>query len=428
MRSSGNGRSKTTRIVSIVLAVVLLGSLISGALIMIAHAASSSEILQDLNGLKDQQADIQAQSDKLEASIADNKAKTQTLVEKKADIDQQLDLTRQKVDNLNEQIQQYSLLISQKQDELDQSVAKETAMNEQYKTRLRSMEESGKVSYWSILFKASSFSDLLDRVDMIREIAESDQLMLQKLSEMTKQVETERTELESQKAELETTKQDLASQQTTMETQRAESDTLILQMADEYASLSDDYKAAEQQEQELSAQIKKTETAYYNALSAEEAARIAAENAKNNNKVKASTSSTTKVTSTGGFLFPLAYTTGITDAYGWRIHPLYGDRRFHEGVDFAAGSGTAIYASKSGTVTAATYGNAYGYYVTINHGDGYSTLYGHMTNYVVSTGDYVTQGQVIGYVGSTGWSTGPHLHFGIYYNGSTVNPMNYVSY
>ena len=110
---------------------------------MIAHAASSSEILQDLNGLKDQQADIQAQSNKLEASIADNKAKTQTLVEKKADIDQQLDLTRQKVDNLNEQIQQYSLLISQKQDELDQSVAKETAMNEQYKTRLRSMPPTG---------------------------------------------------------------------------------------------------------------------------------------------------------------------------------------------------------------------------------------------------------------------------------------------
>lgn len=96
-------------------------------------------------------------------------------------------------------------------------------------------------------------------------------------------------------------------------------------------------------------------------------------------------------------------------------------------MDLAAGSGTAIYATQSGTVTSACYNEAYGNMVTINHANGYSSLYGHMTNYIVSVGDYVTQGQTIGYVGSTGWSTGPHLHFTIYYNGSDVNPMNYVS-
>ena len=96
-------------------------------------------------------------------------------------------------------------------------------------------------------------------------------------------------------------------------------------------------------------------------------------------------------------------------------------------VVIAAGSGTAIYATQSGTVTSACYNEAYGNMVTINHANGYSSLYGHMTNYIVSVGDYVTQGQTIGYVGSTGWSTGPHLHFTIYYNGSDVKPMNYVS-
>ncbi len=96
-------------------------------------------------------------------------------------------------------------------------------------------------------------------------------------------------------------------------------------------------------------------------------------------------------------------------------------------MDLAAGAGTAIYATKAGTVTSATYNEAYGNMVTINHANGYSSLYGHMTNYTVSVGDYVTQGQTIGYVGSTGWSTGPHLHFTIYYNGSDVNPLNYVS-
>ena len=217
--------------------MVILGSLVSGAFIMLARAASSKDILSDLNTLKQQQSEIQAQSSKLEASIADNQAKTQTLVDKKADIDQQMDLTRQQIDNLNGQIQQYSLLIAQKQDDLDQSMAQEEAMSEQYKTRLRSMEESGTISYWSILFKASSFSDLLDRVDMIKEIAASDQVMLQKLSDMSKSIEQERTELESQKTDLESAKTDLNTQQATMETQRAESDKLILQMADEYASI-----------------------------------------------------------------------------------------------------------------------------------------------------------------------------------------------
>ena len=103
-----------------------------------------------------------------------------------------------------------------------------------------------------------------------------------------------------------------------------------------------------------------------------------------------------------------------------------GYRKFHNGVDLANSQGTPIYAARSGKVTVATYGSTYGYYVTINHGDGYSSLYAHMTHYVVSKGDTVKKGQLIGYMGSTGRSTGSHLHFSIFYNGSSVNPMNYI--
>ena len=117
----------------------------------------------------------------------------------------------------------------------------------------------------------------------------------------------------------------------------------------------------------------------------------------------------------------------MTCAYGPRTHPIYGYNGFHYGVDLGSSMNTAIYATKSGTVTASSYGNANGYYVTINHGDGYSSLYAHMVSNEVSVGDYVTQGQVIGHVGTSGWSTGPHLHFEIYLNGSNVNPMSYIS-
>ena len=131
-------------------------------------------------------------------------------------------------------------------------------------------------------------------------------------------------------------------------------------------------------------------------------------------------------TNAGGWLYPLPYQCQVTDSYGYRTHPLTGKYSWHNGVDFGAAAGTAILATKSGTVTTAAYSAAWGYYVVINHGDGYSSLYAHQPSCSVSVGDYVTQGQTIGYVGSTGWSTGPHLHFTIYYNGADVNPFNYI--
>lgn len=426
MRSS---RTKIVRIISIVLAAVILLSLVSTALIVMVHAASSSEIKSKLADLRAKQAEIQKQSDELEKSIAENKDQTKTLVSQKAEIDQEMEMSRQKIENLNEQIQQLNLLIAEKQTELEASVAKEEALQKQYKARLRSMEETGSVSYWSILFKASSFSDLLDRVDMIREIAESDQLMLKQLSAATQAVETERADLEQQKLDLQQTEDDLAVEQAELETKRAKADTLITQMQVEYASLSDEFLAAEADEAAVREQIKKAETDYFNALAKEQAAAAAAAAAANkpSSGSNSSSSSSSGGASSGGFAFPLAYSTGVTCAYGPRVHPINGNKSFHCGVDLAAGMNTEIYATKSGTVTGATYGEANGYYVTINHGDGYSSIYAHMTNYVVSVGDSVKQGQLIGYVGTTGWSTGPHLHFEILYNGSNVNPMNYIS-
>ena len=424
-RNPMKSRNKFTRIVCVALAVIMLVSLVSTALIMLVNAASSKEIEKELVDLRAQQAELKKQSDALKAEINQNEAETQTLIEKKADIDKQMDMSRQTIENLNAQIQQYSLLIADKQSELEDSLAEEAALNEQYKARLRTMEETGKISYWSILFGARSFSDLLDKIDMIQEIAKADQLMMEKLKAMSEKIAGERADLETQMDDLNAAKDELAVQQAELETQRAESDELLIQMAKEYESMSAEYADYEAMEDELSAQIAKSETDYFNALSREEAARIAA--AAKNNTGSSSASGSSGSASASGFVFPMAYATKITDAYGYRIHPLSGTKKWHNGVDFAAGEGTAIYATKAGTVTSATYNEAYGYMVTINHGDGYSSLYGHMTNYIVSVGDTVSAGQTIGYVGSTGWSTGPHLHFTIYYNGSDVNPLNYVS-
>ena len=391
-KKSGSAR----RIVCLVLAAVMLLGLVSSALIIMVNAASSSEIKKELTGLRSQQAELKKEREALQAKIKENQSKTQTLVDKKSDIDQQISMTQASISNLNEQ----------------------------YKTRIRSMEETGSISYWAILFGANSFSDLLDKIDVIQEIAKADQLMMDKMKAVSEKITSERTELEQQMAELDVTREELDQQEQELEDQRAEADTLLGDMMKAYEEMNADYEQNMANEAELSDEIAKSEAAYYAALSKEEAERIAALNRQNNNK--GSNSNSSGATNTGGWLYPLPYQCQVTDSYGYRTHPLTGKYSWHNGVDFGAAAGTAILATKSGTVTTAAYSAAWGYYVVINHGDGYSSLYAHQPSCSVSVGDYVTQGQTIGYVGSTGWSTGPHLHFTIYYNGADVNPFNYI--
>ena len=215
-KKSGSAR----RIVCLVLAAVMLLGLVSSALIIMVNAASSSEIKKELSGLRNQQAELKKEREALQAKIKENQSKTQTLVDKKSDIDQQISMTQASINNLNEQVQQYSLLIANKQAELEASQAEEQRLNEQYKTRIRSMEETGNISYWAILFGANSFSDLLDKIDVIQEIAKADQLMLEKMKAVSEQIASERTELEQQMAELDTTREELDQQEAELEAHR----------------------------------------------------------------------------------------------------------------------------------------------------------------------------------------------------------------
>ena len=173
----GNGRR---RLLCGLLALLLLLSAGAMTLTSPASAASSKELQQELDKLRAQQSELRKQSSELESEIKENQKQTQTVIEQKYDIDRQITLSSEQIDNLNAQIQQYNQLIAQKQEQAEASEAEEEALQQQYKARLRAMEETGSISYWSILFQANSFSDLLDRVDMIHEIAKSDQIMMKK--------------------------------------------------------------------------------------------------------------------------------------------------------------------------------------------------------------------------------------------------------
>lgn len=411
-------------VISLMLCVLMVGGLLTSALMTMASAASSSEIQKTLNDLKNQAQEIAEQGAALQQEIDANQSDTQTTIEKKSDIDKQITITEAEIQNTNAQIQQYSLLIAEKQSELEDALARQAEMNETYKARIRAMEENGTISYWSVLFKATSFSDLLSRIDSIHEVAEADQRMLDELDAIAQEIEADRQSLEDEMAAQEEAKAALAEQEATLQAQRSEADAYLIELAAAYDNLTDEYLANEAEEEALRKEIMEAQAAYEAALSAEEAERLAQQN---QNNVAGSGSTSNVTPSTSGFISPLPGGAYVTCAYGWRIHPIWGDKRFHSGVDLGASQGTPIYAIAAGTVTTATYGDANGYYVSISHGNGYGSVYCHMTNYIVSVGDSVSQGQVIGYVGSTGWSTGPHLHFEIHVNGSTVNPMDYIS-
>ncbi len=407
------------RLLCIVLCVVMVGGLLTSALVTMVGAASSSQLKKELDALKNEAQEIINAGIALKKELDANASETQSTIEQKSAIDQQIRITEQEIDNANAQISQYSLLIAEKQRELEAAEAELEELNQKNKARLRAMEENGKISYWSILFKANSFSDLLSRIDSIHEVAEADQRMLEQMQEVADAIAADRQELEAELTAQQETKVLLAEKEETLQTQREEANELLLKLKAESERLTAEYEANEAAEAEARAIAMQKQLEYERQLSAEQKAALASQN--KNNVAGGSYSG-----GGSGFSNPLRIGLTVTSAYGWRIHPTMGDKRFHTGVDFAAPQGTPIYAIASGTVTSAYYNTANGYMVSIAHGNGYGSLYAHMTHFIVSSGQQVSQGQVIGYVGSTGWSTGPHLHFEVHVNGSSVNPMEYV--
>ena len=398
-----------------IMAGVMLLSLIFSILPMTVSAATSAEIKEEIEKLEDEQMGIWMEMDELEAQQDENWETTEEMVAQKNNIDQQINLLNTEIENINEQIRNYALLIAENQEELDAAESVYEDLSEKNKERIRAMEEEGKLSYWSVLFKASSFMDLIDRLNMIEEIQEADERRLEELAQAANAVAEARTTLEEEKASLETSRLELDEAQAVLDAKRAEADEILAALNAEHRELVAMYEEYEALEAALSAEIAKAEKEYTEQKKKEEEAA----------RPPTSSGGSTSVPSSGGWVTPCSYTV-LTSAYGWRTHPITGKQSFHNGVDLANVQGTPIYAAKSGTVTVATYNGVYGYYVQINHGDGFSSLYGHLTHYIVGVGQSVSAGQVIGYMGSTGWSTGPHLHFTIYYNGNTVNPMNYI--
>ena len=428
-----------------------------------ASAESSSEIKNQIKDLENQQSELESQMEEIRGQYQENENEIVNMVNQKNIIDQEINLMYAQMELVNQEISAYNVLIADKQDELDAAQASLEELTIKNRERIRAMEEEGGLSYWAVLFEANSFSDLLDRLNMVEEIASSDRRRLEEMSAAAEAVADAQAALTEEKAALEATKDELDELQKELDKKSEEANELLQELMSRSDELEAAYGELEALEIELDREIARKEKEYNEAKRKEweeymatyttvpPATTAPPTTGSTNNSTGTNTGTNTDTTepttgtnngSTEGdsgnndsgndsssgavWLVPCSYRK-LTSPFGNREQPTAGASTYHEGVDLAGPEGTPIYATRAGVVTTARNSSSGGNYVTINHGDGFSSSYLHLRNYVVSRGQAVSAGQLIGYMGSTGISTGSHLHFAIYYNGRAVNPAQYVN-
>ena len=359
---------------------------------------------EEINELKNDASDLKSKRKELEgklAALSDDKAEA---MNRKKLLDQQISNTSAQIQNVEAQIANYAELIDQTQTELTAAEEQEAAQYELFCKQVRSMEEDGNVDYWAVLFRAKSFSDLLGRLDIINEIMDYNQRVIQDLKDLQAEIAAKKASLETSKAESETAKAELVATKKELDAQRTEANRLIQQIRDNESAYKSAVDDLEREEEEILAMILR------------KSQELAAQQAAQGRPVQSNP---------GGYIWPVD-SRYITSTVGGRTSPGGVGSTNHKGTDIGrVGYTSPIYASKAGTVIVSQYSGSYGNYVVLSHGSGNTTLYGHMSSRKVEVGQYVNQGDVIGITGSTGNSTGPHLHFEITENGVRINPLSH---
>ena len=382
-----------------------------------AAGTNTSPVTSDIIREKEEQIK-QAQEEKealqngltnLQTIKKELETKRANLKEYVAQLDSSLMEIEQNIIELNQQIAAKEEEIKQNEAELEEALEREENQKESMIARIRFVYETGTPQFVDLLLKASNFGDFLNKADYVEKVVAYDRKLWQDYKEIREYVELCRDELELEKQILDQAKYNVELEQQNLE-------DLIDQKSRDIVSYETDINNKANAIKEYEAEIKaqEEEIAALEAAIAEEKKRIIASNGK-------------VLTYDGGmFKFPLASYTRISDEYGMRIHPTLGVEQFHNGVDFASPKGTAIYAAYDGVVVAATYSGTMGNYVMIDHGDGLYTIYMHASALYVEKDDIVVRGETIAAVGSTGRSTGNHLHFSVRLNGEYTSPWNYL--
>lgn len=394
-------KKKFRRAIGSLVALALVLGVWCGAPLLMPEASAVTQ--EEIDAMKGELEGIATQIDQLKAQIDQVASDKAEALEQKRLLDEQIYLLNDQIAKTDAVIAEYDGLIAIKEAEIADIEAKEAAQYELFCKQVRSMEEQGTVSYLSILFDCADFAELLDRAMMISEIMDYNNDIINMLLATREALQLARQELEDERAEQQALRDSQVAAKAQLELQEAAAAALAQSLINQEAEFESAVKALEAEDKRIEAEMKEAER------------QLAIQNA--------------GFVSESGWYWPVPGFYTLTSGYGWRTHPVYGTRRYHNGTDIGGSgiSGTAIGAAKTGVVTTSKRSVSYGNYVVITHSDGYQTLYAHMSKRVVNEGDIVTQGQTIGYVGSTGVSTGPHLHYEVWKDGSRTDAELYYS-
>lgn len=387
---------KLRSIVSLALVILLILGLL--AYVVVPHvSAGTSELQSELDDLQNQREELEKELNKIE-----NKRDSE--LEKKEIIDQQINNLQGEITIANDQLDNINGELAAANTKLEKATTKYQDAFEESKDYIRTAYESGTVSYLEIILSSGNISEFITRLEIVKEIMSRQNATISQLRESRNEIEASQKKiLEQQKAQQKVTSA-LESRESTLEAKQAVSNSLVEKFDEKSGELSSMLEEVERLEKQLQQEILK--------------------------QLQQEGTGSGNVPVSNGFRYPLdSKWRTITSPFGYRTHPTTGVYKLHTGMDISGGGigGANIYAAKNGTVSKAGYHKAYGNYCLINHGDGTATLYAHMRSLMVSAGGVAIQGQVIGTVGSTGYSTGNHLHFEIIVNGEYVDPAPYFS-
>lgn len=412
-------------VICVVLAVVMVLSLV------ITVLPASAVDQTDLERLAEKRAQLEEQLAEQEQIIADLSDNQTLIVYRKAALDKQISLNRETISLIEEQIDLYQDLIDKKEEELAAATAAETEQTALLRERIRSMEENGSYSYLTFIFEGDSVPEILARAADVNDIMHYDRELEKSLQKSREDVETIKREYETAQAEQDTINQELIGRREQLSAQVDAACELIANLDELSLDAQAEYAAIAEAEDEAMQELLKAMQEY--------AAQQAAQRTWSSGS-SGGTGATSGTTSggtaggtysgnasgayTGSFIWPVD-STYITSRYGERSAPTAGASTNHKALDIGARSGDPIYAAADGQVAVAKYNDGLGYYVSIEHDGETATRYSHMTNYIVQPGEYVKQGQIIGYVGESGIATGSHLDYAVIKNGQQVDPMQY---
>ena len=429
-------RNKLQKTVFSVICVVLAAIMVLSLVITALPANAVDET--DLERLAEKRALLEEQLMEQEQVVQDLSDNQTLIVSRKAALDKQISLNRETIALIEEQIAVYQKLIDSKEEELAAATAAETEQTELLRERIRSMEENGSYSYLTFIFEANSVPEILARAADVNDIMHYDRELEKSLQKSREDVETIKREYETAKAEQDAVNEELSARREQLSAQVDAACDLIANLDELSFDAQAEYDAIAQAEDEAMQELLKAMQEY----AAQQAAQrtwYGSSSGGGNSSSTGATSSSAASSGAGGayennsnasgayngsFIWPVD-STYITSRYGERSAPTAGASTNHKALDIGAKSGDPIYAAADGQVANATYNDGLGYYVSIEHDGETATRYSHMTNFIVQPGEYVKQGQIIGYVGESGIATGSHLDYAVIKNGQQVDPMQY---